>query len=365
MRRSRVAGFTLVELLVVIAIIGVLISLLLPALQIAREAARKSQCQNNLKQLTLAVLNYEHNYNVFPPSGLVGRPAGERPEIDGSPRKNGYVEYIQKSGYQFSWICLTLPFFEQQALHKQFDFNRSVMDQKNGDPQATNVASLNCPSDHAEGRFLQDLVMTRRKPFAKGNYAAYCSPFHTELQNWYPGALVGHIPQTRRRFRDGFSSTIMLSEVRTRDGRSDERGTWALPWNGASLLAYDSHAIATSSDLRYQRKHRYVVDSQYVSTSSQPPNNEGPNFDITYDCRGGDLVDAVFSNMPCRQYGDRDSQTGALFLYWSAAARSLHPGGVFVSWCDGRVTFLNNNVDREQMAYMISIDDGQPLSLSE
>jgi prepilin-type N-terminal cleavage/methylation domain-containing protein/prepilin-type processing-associated H-X9-DG protein len=358
-RRSRVAGFTLVELLVVIAIIGVLISLLLPALQIAREAARKGSCTNNLKQLSLAVLNYEHTFRVFPPSGIVDRPTGERKEIDGSVRKNGYVMYTQDSGRMFSWIVLTLPFFEQQALHKQFDFNKSVLDQKPVEPQSTYISTLGCPSDSAQGRVFQDLRSTRRKVFAKGNYAAYCSPYHVEYQNFWPGALIAHIPQTRRRFRDGFSTTIMLSEVRTRDNPGDERGVWALPWCGATLLAYDAHHVHLSEEdtpfVPYRRKNRYRVDPTFTAESAQPPNNPGPSLDVITDCSGE--ADAVFSNMPCRTY--------LRAMFWSAAPRSLHPGGVNVTWCDGRVTFMNDNVDRTEFGYMVSIDDGQPISIDE
>src|SRR5438876_1373568 len=91
-------GFTLVELLVVIAIIGVLVALLLPAVQAAREAARRAQCSNNLKQLSLALLNYETVHNTLPPAGI--------------------------DSNQMSWAVLLLPYFEQQALYDQFNFNK-------------------------------------------------------------------------------------------------------------------------------------------------------------------------------------------------------------------------------------------------
>src|SRR5439155_5143354 len=95
---NRRSGFTLVELLVVIAIIGVLVALLLPAVQAAREAARRSQCSNNLKQLSLALHNYEGTHNTLPPAGI--------------------------DSNQMSWTVLLLPFFEQQALYDQFNFNK-------------------------------------------------------------------------------------------------------------------------------------------------------------------------------------------------------------------------------------------------
>lgn len=350
MRRSRVAGFTLVELLVVIAIIGVLISLLLPALQVAREAARKASCQNNLKQLTLAVINYEQTYKVFPPSGIVNHPVRT---TDTTAAKNGYVPFESRSGNMYSWIVLVLPYFEQQALHKQFDFNKTVMQQEPREPQTTFVPSIACPSDSASGRLFADTILTRGKVFAKGNYAAFCSPFHVEEQNFFPGALVGHIPQSRKRFRDGFSVTLMLSEVRTRDNAKDQRGVWALPWTGASLLAYDAHHRPTNNQAwrDFQPAGTYIVDSETVGSSTQPPNNDGPNFDMIYDC--SDSAGAVFSGMPCRKYGFGSNQ------YLSAAPRSLHPGGVFVSYCDGRVSFLNDNIDETQMAYMICINDLQ------
>jgi prepilin-type N-terminal cleavage/methylation domain-containing protein len=97
MRVPKRAGFTLVELLVVIAIIGILVALLLPAIQAAREAARRTQCNNNLKQLGLALQNYHDTYKVFPPGGMSG-------------------------GNRLSWHVLILPFIELQALHAQVNF---------------------------------------------------------------------------------------------------------------------------------------------------------------------------------------------------------------------------------------------------
>lgn len=132
--RSR--AFTLVELLVVIAIIGILVSLLLPAVQAAREASRRIKCQNQLKQLALGIENYEDSLKVFPASGIV----------DTTLYKTSYES---RSGTMMSWIVLTLPYFEQSALHSKFDFGRSVIDQPNN-PQASQINVLLCPSEGAD-----------------------------------------------------------------------------------------------------------------------------------------------------------------------------------------------------------------------
>ena len=107
--RGEIGGFTLVELLVVIAIIGILIALLLPAVQAAREAARRSQCTNNLKQLSLAMHNYHDTFSVFPPGSL------------GDPSWTG--SYNVTDGH-FGWPVFILPFVEQQALQERIDFNK-------------------------------------------------------------------------------------------------------------------------------------------------------------------------------------------------------------------------------------------------
>src|SRR4051812_24808536 len=102
-RRIR-QGFTLVELLVVIAIIGILVALLLPAIQAAREAARRNQCVNNLKQLSLGALNHESTFKMFPSSGLGYKWVGDPNFGHGRKQPGG-------------WIYNTLPFIEEQAIH--------------------------------------------------------------------------------------------------------------------------------------------------------------------------------------------------------------------------------------------------------
>jgi prepilin-type N-terminal cleavage/methylation domain-containing protein len=130
-----VRAFTLVELLVVIAIIGVLVALLLPAVQSAREAARRSQCTNNLKQLGLAVHNYVDVHKVFPTNANASDPRPARPT-------NG-----------FSWIAKTLPYFEQGSLHAKLDFNVKLTTGSATNPN-TNfgliqsvIPNLLCPTD--------------------------------------------------------------------------------------------------------------------------------------------------------------------------------------------------------------------------
>jgi prepilin-type N-terminal cleavage/methylation domain-containing protein/prepilin-type processing-associated H-X9-DG protein len=331
------SGFTLVELLVVIAIIGVVVSLLLPAVQAAREAARRIQCQNHLKQMALAVTNYADTLRVYPASAIV----------DTTQRK-----YDPKSGTMLSWMVLILPYAEQGNLHQQFDFGASALAQSSAEPQAAQPAVFLCPSDQAKGRFLQDGRLTAGKRVGKGNYAAWVSPYHVEFQARFRAALTSHRPHTHGVFSgEGTSATLMLSEVLTRNRPQDERGAWAIGWNGASQLAFDLHD-AGKVELAGAG---YNPDVTHLG-SSQPPNNQGPNLDVLYECVAP--AEAQLQRMPCNTW----EESGSLD-YFSSAPRSRHPGGVNVAYVDGHVSFLPDQVDQVTMAFLISIEDGMAVQL--
>jgi prepilin-type N-terminal cleavage/methylation domain-containing protein/prepilin-type processing-associated H-X9-DG protein len=122
LKRSR--GFTLVELLVVIAIIGILVALLLPAIQAAREAARRTQCTNNLKQISLGLNNYHDTFRIFPP---------------------GAWNYANR-GNGLAWTVFILPFIEQQTVYEEFDFGRNSWNNFNHLPGMNLIPAYHCPS---------------------------------------------------------------------------------------------------------------------------------------------------------------------------------------------------------------------------
>lgn len=134
-------GFTLVELLVVIAIIGVMVGLLLPAVQAAREAARRMSCQNQLKQLSLALHNHHDTHNRFP--------AGAENAVYPKPKPAGSTNTIIGT----SWIVHTLSYFEQQAVYEMYDFSKAFDAAENADVGNTVIATLYCPSGPAPRRY--------------------------------------------------------------------------------------------------------------------------------------------------------------------------------------------------------------------
>jgi prepilin-type N-terminal cleavage/methylation domain-containing protein/prepilin-type processing-associated H-X9-DG protein len=344
MRRcsSSRTAFTLVELLVVIAIIAILVAALLPAVQAAREAARRVSCVNNIRQLGLAVASYESARKVYPPAGTYAPPQWMTFFTIGD-LQFGNIITDPRSGTMHSWVVQILPFIEETALRSRFDLQRSVFRQADN-PQSMQIATLLCPSDDSVGRFFQHPSLTENKRFAKGNYAAYVSPFHVENQHEFPGALAANRRQRVASIEDGLSKTLVLAEIRTRDNPLDQRGAWALPWTGSSVLAFDMH-----HDYSAPETVSFQGDPHSLG-QTQPPNNEGPNIDMLYDCP--DMARAQTEGMPCATfYSDLDS------VYLSAAPRSQHIGGVNVCFLDGHTGFLVNEVDEYTMAYMVSIND--------
>jgi prepilin-type N-terminal cleavage/methylation domain-containing protein len=336
------AAFTLVELLIVIGIIGVLTAMLLPAVNTAREAGRRTTCKNNIRQLTLAIKIYEEQRKRFPQSGRVGQPGQAFPRID----------YDGRTGVMQSWIVTLLPFIEEQGIAKQIDPNTSILNQA-GDPQAKWIQTLLCPSDGAAQVAFKSSTFTNNKEFGKGNYAAYVSPVHIEFQVIHQGALISLPKHSARDIIDGVSKTIVLAEVRRRANELDPRGAWALPWCGTTQLALDLHDTESynwESGKDYSRSlKKYVADLIYIGQTARP-NGQGPNTDVLYSCP--DAAGAQLDKMPCRTWTTTGSNS-----YFSAAPRSQHINGVFATLLDGSVFFLSDLVDERVLAYLVATYD--------
>ncbi len=180
------AAFTLIELLVVIAIIAILIALLLPAVQQAREAARRTTCKNNLMQIGLALQNYEMAHEMLPP-GVVN-PEG--------PIRNEAI------GYHYSWMVQMLPFFDQINVFENFDFSKGVYDEANAEPRAQHISVLICPSDFVQG--VDEAGHTNYAGCHNGTSAAI------DVDN--TGVLFLNSSITFRAIRDGSSNTFFVGE---------------------------------------------------------------------------------------------------------------------------------------------------------
>lgn len=342
-------GFSLVELLVVIAIIAVLIALLLPAVQQAREAARRVSCRSNLKQVALAISNYESAHHRYPPAGLI-TPRPNANDINGP--------FDPQSGKMISWCVLILPFLEEEPLYRQFDLEKNILDQA-PEALAAQPSVLLCPSEEASGRWFSDPLLTGGKKFGKANYVAFVSPYHTDLTDWLPSGLSGTRIHRPADIVDGTSKTLLLSEVRTRANVGDQRGVWALPWTSSSILAYDAHYWEQFVNSGGQTIDRTRVTGptifqtfEHIILAAQTPNpgdkdGQFPRVDVVYSCP--EPEEAQLDGMPCETYEHTH--------YLSAAPRSRHPGGVHVAFVDGHIGFISDNVDILAMAYLISSND--------
>ena len=188
---SRNSGFTLIELLVVIAIIAILLAMLLPAVQQAREAARRTQCKNNMSQIGLALHNYDMSFEMLPPGTVnLGGPIVNEP-----------------SGYHVSWIVQQLPMMEQASVFRTINFDAGVYDASNNAAREIQISVLACPSDY-EFRYKVEGV----GPVVASSYAASFGGTDEPINDSNNGLFFRNSSTTYESIRDGVTNTIMVGE---------------------------------------------------------------------------------------------------------------------------------------------------------
>jgi prepilin-type N-terminal cleavage/methylation domain-containing protein len=358
LRRRPASGFTLVELLVVIAIIGILVALLLPAIQAAREAARRSECQNNLKNLGLALQNYHDVNKKYP----VAVQTEDRDAPGNFPQQLRAAQEGEK--LYANWAVMILPHMEEQSLFDYF-----VIKYKDGrwaqlnsntiplaglpsgaEPKAnfvgrnTQLALMLCPTDIGrelpyDGSSLSPTASGGL--WARGNYG-YNAGLGMVLAHPDVWNKAGPIdPETGRpihcgrgvggvntametsQVTDGTSKTILLGELRVGLSPGDRRGVWAMPMVGSNLLM--QHGANFGG---------------------------GPN-----DCQEGS--DDIRDNQKIIEQAGRDYLRAECMLPFNSSswnvsaqvsARSRHHGGIYVAMCDASVQFISDFVDAGDMA---------------
>lgn len=347
-------GFTLVELLVVIAIIGILVSLLLPAVQSAREAARRMQCLNQLKQLSLACLNYESAQGVLPPAARLHQANGNYPAeapVETVPynilnRDSGFAASNDEDARGHSWIVEVLAFIEEQALADRWNMSRNVHWNINvGGFEVVDISSLYCPSrrqgiDTPEQQNMMLFNTASGDPITVGgtDYGAllgFGNCFNSKhpwksLQNGNWSALcvgrdgggagpmvAGKKGSGISKVADGTSNTIMLGELR-RVWTPDE--------------APSSDPLVTGA---YQSQDGWFLGGAATSFCTYAPG--------TFSVTG---------------VGKTAADIGGVNGDLSEGVGSDHAGGANVGMGDGSAQFMSENIDPLVLMLMASRANG-------
>ncbi len=332
-------GFTLVELLVVIAIIGVLVALLLPAVQAARESARRTQCSNNLKQIALGAHNHHDTLGAFPE-------AVQMSYFTAPQGKRGTGQDVNEQ-FGPNWAVLMLPYVEQKPLYDSNDIDgyRKTGSQNWRNLKSVVLKTYQCPSDSG-GNNVQ--FSGAGGGWARGSYAANAGPTWWYLTpngqvpaggfesdpGWGPAGAVMSANYGARmaEITDGTSNTVMFTEVRSGVEARDIRGTWAIGLPGASIVC--AHAIG---------------DCLY-------PNDNLPHADDIQNCSQFWTADLG----PKKRMGCSNAD----WYNMQAQARSLHGGNICnLAMCDGSIRGVASIVSQRAWYLMNSRCDAQPVDL--
>jgi prepilin-type N-terminal cleavage/methylation domain-containing protein/prepilin-type processing-associated H-X9-DG protein len=331
-RRTSSHGFTLIELLVVIAIIAVLIALLLPAVQSAREAARRAQCTNNLKQIALAALNYENQNGTFP----IGSPMQPDP-------LTGW-QYIEDA----STFVQMLGQFEQQPLFNAMNFSRSIYSGTNMTVYAAGLATLWCPSDGQ--------IIGKRISFGPGyfpdnpNLTVAFTSYQGCTGTWYPEVLLfcqQGAPGGATIYPAPMSSCSYYQPI-----LNEMNGIYR--YNVSTTIA--AITDGTSNTFLYSEK------ANGLFSTNDSLINANANDSSCYNWWGDSVSgDSLFTTLyPINAMKKIANVLDGYDVSWSESPSSFHPGGANFAFADGSVHFIKDTIS----SWPFVPSTGYPLGVS-